>query len=163
MTTEISYLTILASFQHVRVYGKGADEADRYVVKTDLVKALEEFSQHYSSAGMSDRGHVLNIGRLADRMTERCGSLLYENRFRIGVAQKALNLYLKYLWCIDLIPEPPNCPFDRTIIQELDGCHGINWSQFDDMATYDLLVTAARIRAGGQTLAEWELRFFNEA
>jgi hypothetical protein len=42
-----------------------------------------------------------------------------KNLFRVGTAQKALNLYLKYLWCLGEIKTPPHCPFDRGIIQML--------------------------------------------
>lgn len=47
------------------------------------------------------------------------------NVFRIGSAQKALNLYRKYLWCLGYIPFPPHCPFDATIIDQLPVCQKI--------------------------------------
>jgi hypothetical protein len=41
--------------------------------------------------------HIKNICMLANILTEKHYNILLNRRFRIGSAQKGLNLYLKYL------------------------------------------------------------------
>ena len=158
---EVWYLTMLASFQRVRIYADPSNPSN-HLVRGYLRDELSALTPHYTAGPVSDARHIANVQHLADTLSSRCESLLFEKRFRIGVAQKALNLYLKYLWCIGQVPEPPHCPFDRTVIQELEGCQGISWSQFDDLDTYEQLVAAARRKASPLSLSEWELRFFNQ-
>lgn len=49
-------------------------------------------------------------------------SVLADGRMKIGHAQKALNLYLKYMWCAGWVREPPHCPFDRIVLQFVPEC-----------------------------------------
>jgi hypothetical protein len=37
--------------------------------------------------------------------------------FRISHAQKSISVFLKHLWCMDIIPQPPQCPVDRMILE----------------------------------------------
>jgi hypothetical protein len=83
------------------------------------------------------------------------------SRFRIGSAQKALNLYLKMLWCFDRIPAPPHCPFDRIVLSHVPDCERIKWTELDSPSEYRRIVSCARSVAGG-SLAEWELRSYTE-
>lgn len=82
-----------------------------------------------------------------------------KDRFRIGVAQKALNLYLKYLWCLDRIPVPPHCPFDSTVLRELE--LEFSWTRSSKIEDYKSWVEHAKVAAGTKTLAEWELQLWN--
>lgn len=90
-------------------------------------------------------------------MSAGYGQVLVGERFRIGIAQKALNLYLKYPWCLGIISRPPHCPFDGNILAEV----GVfdNWTQMDDPMRYREWVSAAE-RKAGEALAEWELKRF---
>jgi hypothetical protein len=56
---------------------------------------------------------------------------------------------------------PPHCPFDRTVIHRLPGCHDIVWTKSDSEGEYRRLVDAARVAAGDRSIAEWELVVFN--
>ena len=40
-----------------------------------------------------------------------------------GIAQKALNLFLKYLWCLNISKHPLHCPIDSQILAK------INWKK----------------------------------
>jgi hypothetical protein len=66
-------------------------------------------------------------------------------------------LYLKYLWCIGLIPEPPHCPFDSIIISHLPKSSAKNWTALDNIGDYLCLVRAAQNVAQDKTLSQWEL------
>jgi len=106
--------------------------------------------------------HERNIEELAATLSTGHEKVLAKGRFRIGCAQKALNLYLKYIWCFGEIGTPPQCPFDSRIIGQLPGFEDVRWPELDKLSEYHLLVEAARKKAGAQTsLADWELHTFD--
>ncbi len=111
---------------------------------------------------VSEETHVQNIVRIKDTISKECSTFLI-NGFRLGVAQKALNLYLKYLWCLGIItPPPPHCPFDRIIIEKLPEEIRVPWTQINDVDTYLRLVEAAKKITAAQkrSLADWELNAY---
>ncbi len=97
-------------------------------------------------------------------MSIEFGQILKSNRFRIGTAQKILNLYLKYLWVLGWIPEPLHCPFDSIVITELGLDPGIKFTKFDSGEDYRRLVTMAAQNAKDAELsiAQWELKLWNQ-
>ncbi len=118
-------------------------------------------SERYRRRTVPHEEHVQNSAKVSEAMSRKHGRCLLNGRFRIGVAQKALNLYLKYLWCLGEVTEPPDCPFDRIVISALEGCDDVNWTQFDDLGTYERLVKAAREIASEKSLAAWELEYYS--
>jgi hypothetical protein len=76
---------------------------------------LSEIAKRYQGM-VTEQQHVANIHELKTRISDECKSALKDGIFRFGVAQKALNVYLKYLWCAGAIPIPPHCTFDDRII-----------------------------------------------
>ena len=148
---------VAAAFQHARVYDPIATATQRFELRGALKAALVLQVKSYERPGIDDDKHIAAIEALSDEMTAGRASELQGGRFRIGIAQKALNLYLKYLWCLDLIPTPPHCPFDRTVIEQLPSTSQTNWTKLDSADEYLELVAAAREAAGGLSLAEWEL------
>jgi hypothetical protein len=155
-------LTVRATFGRSKTYREGARDADKARFRAALKKQLTELAQQYTT-GMDDDGHIKNIEHLADNLSTEFAQVLKGGRFRIGSAQKALNLYLKYLWCTEQIPTPPHCPFDNTIIGKLPGCNSINWTTLDSVEDYRRLVVTARTEAGTAPLARWELAAYNSA
>ncbi len=163
---EILFLSLQAALstrsRDYPVYAKGVRPDDRAPFRESLMEYLDRNANQHESGRVSDKEHCCLIEELSLEMSSSSfGKLLHKDRFRIGVAQKALNLYLKYLWCLEKIPEPPHCPFDNIVIGELDNCGGIAWTEFDDTLVYEHLVHQARLKAGDLSLAEWELRIFN--
>ena len=69
-----------------------------------------------------DREHMKNIEELSSRMSENYRSILRDGSFRIGPAQKALNLYLKYQWARGLIGATATLPhrLDRPLARSGD-------------------------------------------
>ena len=153
-------LTVMATFRRSKTYREGAKEPDKAKFKAALRKQLTELVQQYTT-DMDDDGHIKNIEHLADNLSKEFAQVLEGGRFRIGSAQKTLNLYLKYLWCTEQIPMPPHCPFDSTVIGKLPGCDSINWTTLDKVEDYRRLVEAARAEAGTVPLAQWELETYN--
>lgn len=120
---------------------------------------LLKYSQQYKKP-ISEIRHIKNIEKLSTDITKKYRDILHRNKFRIGITQKLLNLYLKYLWSIDKIPMPPHCPFDKNIISKMNILN-INWTSLNNIKDYKLLVKQAKKHAGTKSLAEWELEIWN--
>jgi hypothetical protein len=157
--------SIGGAFQHAGVYVKELKDADKQknCLRETLAECLRNFGLTYAQS-VTDEVHYRNIVNLANTMTEkfRDTGILRCRRFRIGIAQKALNLYLKYLWCLGDIPTPPHCPLDRRIIDMLDlkgkDRKDYDWTKLDDIKKYKELIEKCRNVAGDISLAEWELK-----
>lgn len=153
-------MTLMATVQRGKVYRPGLSEIERKPLQLTLQQRLTQISERYTKA-VTEEEHEENIVNLAKDISSTHSNILSEGRFRIGSAQKALNLFLKYLWCINTIAEPPHCPFDFQIIQKLPAeLQGIRWTQIDDIETYKKLVAAAKTCATPLSLAEWELKTY---
>ncbi len=134
----------------------------RQAMRQDMQEYLVDIAQEYTSH-VDDEKQIKNINAFANMISEKHGAILKNGRFRIGVAQKALNLYLKYQWCKGEIAIPPHCPFDRGILFELS-LNGV-WTKMDSMDDYKTWVAAARNKAkaeGYGSIAEWELMVWGE-
>jgi hypothetical protein len=158
---EIWLLSFRGAFGRANVYAKGAPEKERigfrkYLRETISTTVLGKYKQTVSS-----ESHIQELLQIKGAVPETYLNILRDRTFRLGVLQKLMNLYLKYLWCLGWIPEPPHCPFDRTIIEEL-GVRGIDWTKSDSEEEYNQLVDAAKKLAGARSIAEGELDLFNK-
>lgn len=134
-------------------------EALGKVLRSELCELVKEYA-----SPVLEESHIQNIAKLAHHVTGCCAPLLKGGYLRFGVAHKALNLYLKFLWCAGRIPAPPHCPFDGKVIAELHklrklpaNLRDLSWTQMNE-ATYRELVSAAKERLKDEPLAKWELR-----
>jgi hypothetical protein len=140
-------------------------------LRKDLGAELRSVAARYSDP-VTEEEHCLNIEDIAKTLTQKykdTGILRY-SRFRIGIAQKALNLYLKNLWCLgEITMPPPHCPLDRQIIDKL----GLrwkeraqyDWTKLDDIEKYkELISRCGKVAREGkyQNIAEWELNVYKE-
>jgi hypothetical protein len=157
---EFFSLTLMAAVQRGNVYAVEASELVRKGFRFELQRKLEEMALGYSTL-VAEELHLNNICLLADYVSKNHSPALKAGRFRIGTAQKALNLYLKYLWCVGAILEPPHCPFDFQIIKRLQGVDHIRWTKLDKIEQYEQLVIAAKKVANPLTVAQWELSAYN--
>lgn len=145
------------------VYNRVLSDNERRAVSKTLRGLLRKLSRKYKKGGVSDEDHVRNIEELAFSMQKQYKPLLLNGEFRIGIAQKALNLCLKYRWCLGHIPMPPDCPFDSRILAKINW-RGPSWTAINSTKEYQKLVGAARkvAKGSGYThLAEWELAEYN--
>lgn len=161
LTDECFSLTLMGTVQRGNLYAPNSGEAARNAFRCGLRAALEQLAECYHRP-VSDDDHLANIVALADRLSASHSDALASGRFRIGSSQKALNLFLKYMWCLGFIPTPPHCPFDREIISRLHGYQGSTWTRLENLDDYKGLVAAARAHAKGIPLAEWELQMYND-
>lgn len=160
---EIFSMTLSASTQRAGVYREKTLEGKRKPFQKSLRLLLEEKSEDYS-VSVSDAAHLENIEHISRELSARHADVLTNNGMRIGPAQKALNLYLKYLWCLGEIPEPPHCPIDATVLSRVPGCAGVHWTMMKTIEEYRVVIEKARAVATQKRLSlpEWELRLFNE-
>lgn len=157
---ELFSLTLMATVQRAHVYLPNADAKAKSNFQKALRSSLERLEAAYSDM-VSEEDHIRNIAALAEELSRGHADVLAGKRFRFGTAQKALNLHLKYLWCVGKMPVPPHCPFDFRVIAKLPECRGTSWTALDDPAQYRALVTAAKAKAGSTPIAIWELRTYN--
>ena len=156
--TEIWSLSISAAFQRANVYTNSIDENLRNDFKKNLRKHIEIIAEQYQNT-VDEAKHLANIKLVAE-----CKNDCLSNReLNFGVSQKLLNLYLKYLWCLDKIPTPPHFPVDRLIQEKLKVTKVISWTKgMDDDTDYLKIIAKAKIKADleGLSIAEWELKNF---
>ena len=122
-----------------------------------LRTALINLAAQYSSP-VGEEEHIQKIAELAAGISTSCAECL-KNGFGFGAAHKAVNVYLKFLWCEFRIAMPPHCPFDDGMIRRLKlprGC-GRKWTRGTEQ-DYRAWVAGAKQDAGTEPLALWELR-----
>jgi hypothetical protein len=142
------------------VYRKNVDLKEKENLNNFLRNRLIEYSKQYKKR-ISEKQHICNIEQLAKEITVKNKNILHKKEFRIGIAQKLLNLYLKYLWTANKIPAPPHCPFDDNIISKMN-IFNIKWTSLDNIKEYKILVEKAKKCSGKKSLAEWELEIWNQ-
>ncbi len=158
---EIFSLTLMGTVQRAHVFADDSTEKTRKPFQGALRSELEGVAKEYREPVCEER-HVQNILTLSSRLSSDHAEILQNGCFRVRLAQKALNLYLKYLWCLGVIPEPPHCPFDSLVIARLRGYHGpASWVILETEAEYRALIQAAKATAQGESLATWELKLYN--
>jgi hypothetical protein len=163
-TSQIFGMTLGATAQRTGMYVKGQTEADRRPFQCALRSYLEAKAIDYKIC-ISEEVHVSNISDLAKNLSESFPTVLVDSRMRIGLAQKALNLYLKYLWCFGQIAEPPHCPIDARILRRLPGFNRVRWTRLDQIDEYMSIVNSVRTEASAIdiSIAVWELQTYNVA
>lgn len=129
----------------------------------DIKQHLVDIGKNYAVDKVNDDQHIKNINELKNYITTKYEQVLFEGKLRFGVAQKILNLYLKYLWALDWINSPPpHCPIDGQISNELKSSY--KFAKSDDVDEYKEIIIKANQTAknNGVGIAEWETNKFLE-
>ncbi len=158
---EFFTLTLAGTVQRSGLYRVGTTEKDRKPFQDSLRGFLKEMDGTYVSP-VTEEVHVANIQLLADGLSAKHADILAEGGMRIGLAQKALNLYLKYLWCLGEIPEPPHCPLDSIVFGQIPGCETVHWTRMRTIEEYAEVIGKVRLAAAGLSLAQWELENYGD-
>lgn len=162
LRNEFLTMSLLGALGRSNTYLENTPDKTRSGFRKALRKKLDELARRYEVL-VTEEEHIANIEELVSELSSGFSDCLKGGRFRIGIAQKALNLYLKYLWCVDIIPAPPHCPFDSNVIKRLPDCDDISWTGLDEVEDYKRLVEAAKRQTGEKLLPEWELEIWNGA
>ncbi|MCR9066173.1 MAG: hypothetical protein NXI00_19535 [Cytophagales bacterium] len=160
--SEIWQLTIHGAYQRVKIF---KDEHSAGVIKVfeDALR-LEVLSlaEDQYKVTVSSEDHLENIQLLASYFQE--SEMLHEKVPAFAFAQKFLNLFLKNLWCLGEIAEPPHFPIDRSLQRFLGIASQdiLSWTQIDTPEKYMYIINRAKAMKGETTLADFELRLYNE-
>lgn len=164
LSYELGLLTLKAALSTrdggYPVYDKGSKPHQRSNAKRILRDLLAQIECKYSEKSISESEHIDFIIKVAENLSSKLKSNLYNGRFRLGVAQKLVNVHLKYLWTAGFCPEPPHCPIDG-IIRDIAGID-YTWTQSDSIEEYKAAIAKLKTLAEkkGFTLAQWELEVF---
>jgi len=152
---ELWILAWAASVQRANVFVEGAQNKAEF--RKQLVDHIIEKILPLYKERCTDQQHNQNIAGLVKFAEQIKPSPLRGRVYKYGVAQKLLNLSLKYYWCFGLIPEPPHCPVDRIIIAKTHLRKKVNWTEIRNKDEYSRVIEAIRKVADGESLARWEL------
>ena len=173
LNNEIWVLTFQGGFQRANIYKEEVSEMVKKEFREQLRAYIEALVEIKYITEVTEEEHIKNIKGIVklSSINKIQGKSIPIN---FGVAQKLLNLYLKYSWCsgrIDIVPV--HFPVDRLIQNELNkeardsGLQGIKlkpWTQFEDEEDYlKVIDLAKKVRDKKYTekaLAEMELEIF---
>lgn len=164
LSYELGLLTLKAALStrddEYPVYNKNTKVFQRTKAKKVLREYLAAIETRYSKNVDSQEEHVVFIAEVASGLSTKLSQYMHNGKFRIGIAQKLVNVHLKYLWTAGFCPEPPHCPIDG-IIRDFAGI-GYNWTRSDSIEEYSQAIESLRNIAStkGLTLAQWELESF---
>ncbi|TBO27464.1 hypothetical protein EYS42_16790 [Aquabacterium lacunae] len=140
------------------IYARSCKEHQRGATKDGFRAVLHEVLVNYSSGTVDEEQHVYFIANTAERFTKRYSKTLHQGRLRFGVAQKLINMHLKYLWVAGIIDEPIHCPIDG-IVRDLAGLQ-YDWTSSDSQDEYLTAISHLKRVAASRSLAVWELEEF---
>lgn len=152
-----------ASVQRSNLYRKDVEEKARADFRELAIQIMDiAIFQQYKTP-VSEAIHCANIEAITEAVTTSGVGVLGDSGYRIGVAQKAFNLILKYYWCAGFLAEPPHCPVDRIILGKTALKSGFNWTQIVSIDEYKNAIGHIRSEAdkAGLSIAQWELKTFN--
>lgn len=140
------------------IYSEVCSEHQRAPIKAALRRELRDLETMYSYGNIQSTEHCNYIASLANRISQTYHDSLHQGRFRYGIAQKLVNLHLKYLWSIGLIGNPPHCPLDG-IVRDLANLN-YDWTTNDSQADYEEAINGLSELAQPRSLSVWELQEF---
>ena len=140
------------------VYSRPEFGDERTGFRNALAEVIRsEAARYRQSSRVLDAEHCDAIRRISDGLSSQFGHIfLTKRRFRYGTAQKAFNLYLKFLWRLGQLGtgKPPHCPVDGIVL----GAAGLlgKWTHSDDQQEYVLWIEGIRKVALPLDLSDWE-------
>ncbi len=164
LSYELGLLTLKAALStrddNYPVYDRGTKIWQRSQAKRVLRQWLVIIEEKYSKESIGEAEHMSFIAKVAEELSKELSRYLHNGRFRVGVAQKLVNVHLKYLWTAGFCQEPPHCPIDG-IIRDAAGIDYV-WTSSDSIDEYQEAISQleAIAKAKGLTLAQWELETF---
>ena len=162
---EVTILAWGASVQRAKIYNPAIslEERESNAFRTSILSFIRTRLLPKYITTCSEANHISNIESLVDFGTNTGGKLLGPDGYKFCVAQKLLNLLLKYLWCLGHVAEPPHCPVDRIVLSKTTLRDKLNWTEITTSSEYIEAINAIRVVAGkaGLSLPQWELQFYS--
>lgn len=152
--------TIQAAFQRGKVYKPNLKKQHKEEVKESIRGELRRLAQIYNG-NITEEDHIRNIKNLSRKISRIHRDKLRNGRLRIGTSQKLLNVYLKFLWCLDTVEEPSHCPIDGIVLREIKNKK--KWTDIKSLRKYRTIINEIRrhIMENDTTVARWEWELWN--
>ena len=137
------------------VYARPERGNERAEFRSEFARLIRNECRRYVlPIPVPDDQHCEAIRRISDTLSSRFGIIFKDGRLQYGTTQKALNLYLKFLWRLGKVSPPPHCPVDGQVLRAA-GIIG-SWTHSDSEKEYAGWIKSLRAHAAGRSLAEWE-------
>jgi len=140
---------------------KENNKPKRDAFKEALKEELRSLAKNYEGQDICGDTHIQTIRAMAERLKNGHTDILNGEKLVFGVAAKALNVYLKYLYCSGFDVRPPHCPFDYDLIAMLKPPAGVEYKwTYAEEADYRVWVSLALATAKGggfDSLSAWEV------
>jgi hypothetical protein len=163
LVKELWILAWNASVQRANLYKKGIEHGSnetRFFRENVINYLSSQVIPAYSKDPINEDQHYKNIDDLIAYANRFGEGVLGQLGYKYGVAQKLLNLALKYHWCLGVIAEPPHCPVDRIVINKTN-YKGRSWTKIEQRSEYRTIIEDIKRLAGRESLAEWELSIYS--
>ncbi|AWV98480.1 hypothetical protein [Arcticibacterium luteifluviistationis] len=162
---EVWALTIAGAFQRSNIYKKEATETQREVFKKELRASVDKLVKAYEAKAIKPEIHLQNIESVVQFFKKY--DFINNEYSRFGIAQKVLNLYLKYLWVLNLVKVPPHFPVDRQIqyLLKIKESDIEPWTTMKESRKYMDIINLAQTKLepiDNNCIASLELRLFNK-
>ena len=150
--------TIQAAFQRGKVYPDGLSQKAKDDLKNSIKEELVRISGKYVNE-VSEEKHLRNIEVLSQTITRKHKRKLKNGCLRIGTAQKLLNVFIKFLWCLGAAKEPKHCPIDRIVLRQIKSDR--KWTDLKSIKEYKEIISEIRKHIHNETVARWEWTLWN--
>jgi len=133
--------SVNAALQRAHVYKGSANAKIRENIRKRAKEWLADFGNRYSWKKTNEENWSKEVESLADMLTREYGEYLTGKRLRIGVSQKMISLYLKYLWLLgNKEKKPLFAVLDRGIMKAAHIMNPPNWTELDCINEYKRVV-----------------------
>ena len=143
------------------MYDSSCSENDKLPFKEMLLKYIMNLwidKKELTKQEMLDE--IINLKHKSEALFS---PIFHECKFRIGVSQKLICLYAKYLWVSgQLISPPPLIPYDGVVKKMLKDNTLTDWTVLDNFELYENIIQKIDIVSNGNP-AEWELIEWNKS
>ena len=151
-------------------YSKNISASDKRYIREYWKSLLTDFYEKHKQRNVSREEFLGYVDIIKESMNSRfpdkfqCNTEGYDNEFRLAHAQKSLSVFLKHLWCMGKMKEPPFCPIDGIILNDVLNKKGA-WTKLNDKKKYCEYIKFVDDAANGNNIsvAEWEYTNWNKA
>ncbi len=154
-------MSIKVSLQHNKTYVENVSNKDRAMFRNAYASEVMKVAKMYNRS-VSDVEHISNMRTIKSVIESGYSDLLFGGELKVGTIQKSLNLYLKYLWCLEEITVPPHCPIDSLILEQIKVYD--SWTKLNSFKTYMEWVMKLRNLSkslGYSSIQDWECEVWN--
>lgn len=160
-------IAINVSVSRNPTYSGSISYNDKHIIREYWKSLLLDFYNSNKPGNISRKDFFDYVCVIKEKMNSeypsafKCNTKGYDNGFRLAHAQKSLSVFLKHLWCMGKMGEPPFCPIDGIILNNVLKKKGA-WTKLNDPETYKTYIRYIDSAVGTtMSVAEWEYICWN--